>query len=268
MTPFHVLLAAYTAFLGRVSGSEDVTVGTAVSGRHLPGVERVQGMFVNTLCLRTSPAAGLPFLAHLRAVAGHAMAAVDHQDHAFDALVARHERHDHGRHPLFDTFFALQDTGLGQVDFLGGRPRWRPDLTRRTIFDLDLQIEAEPDGYAARWAYATALFLRPTVELFRDELLALLDAALEAPGTPLGELRPVAAAPETCPRSRSTSTSDPAEEASCNPSRPWAGSRSRRHNGPARARSGGPSWRPCPSAPASPPTAGRSRTTLPGAARP
>ncbi|TDD25913.1 non-ribosomal peptide synthetase [Nonomuraea diastatica] len=187
VTPFHVLLAAYTAFLGRVSGSADVTVGTAASGRHLPGVDRVQGMFVNTLCLRARPSAELPFLQHLRAVAAHAVAAVDHQDHTLD--VTRYARPSgHGRHPLFDTFFAVQDTGLQRVDFLGGRPRWRPDVTGRTIFDLDLQIEVEPKDYAARWAYASALFLPPTVELFRDELLALLDAALADPGTPLGEL--------------------------------------------------------------------------------
>ncbi|TMR89701.1 non-ribosomal peptide synthetase [Nonomuraea basaltis] len=198
VTPFHVLLAAYTAFLGQVSGSDDVTVGTAASGRHLPGVDRAQGMFVNTLCLRTRPEAELPFRAYLRAAAEHATAALDHQDHAFDALVAQHEQHDLSRNPLFDTFFAVQDTGLHHVDFLGGRPRWRPDATRRTIFDLDLQIEvagARPGGYAARWAYATSLFLRPTVELFRDELLALLDAVLAEPGTPLGELGRVAATP-------------------------------------------------------------------------
>ncbi|MER6946231.1 amino acid adenylation domain-containing protein [Nonomuraea sp. NPDC000554] len=188
LTAFHVLLAAYTAFLGRVSGRDDVTVGTPVSGRHLPGVDGAQGMFVNTLCLRVYPDLRLPFRAHLRAVARHALAAQDHQDHSFDALVALHGERDFSRHPLFDAFFAVQDTGLHQVDFLGGGPRWRPDATRRTIFDLDLQIDDAPDGFEARWAYATDLLLRPTVELFRDELLALLDAALAEPDTPLGEL--------------------------------------------------------------------------------
>ncbi|MEU0567871.1 amino acid adenylation domain-containing protein [Nonomuraea sp. NPDC005983] len=188
LTAFHVLLAAYTAFLGRVSGSDDVTVGTPVSGRHLPGVDRAQGMFVNTLCLRVHPDPRLPFRGHLRAVARHALAAQDHQDHSFDALVALHGERDFSRHPLFDAFFAVQDTGLHQVDFLGGGPRWRPDATRRTIFDLDLQIDDAPEGFEARWAYATDLLLRPTVELLRDELLALLDAALAEPDTPLGEL--------------------------------------------------------------------------------
>ncbi|MFI7151155.1 amino acid adenylation domain-containing protein [Nonomuraea sp. NPDC050022] len=188
VTAFQVLLAVYTVFLGQVSGGDDVTVGTPFSGRHLPGVDRVQGMFVNTLCLRAYPAPELPFRAYLRAVARHALAAGDHQDHAFDALVAMRGEHDFSRHPLFDAFFAMQDTGLHQVDFLGARPRWRPEATRRTIFDLDLQIEDSPDGYEARLAYATNLFLRPTVETFRDEFLSLLDTALAEPDTPLGEL--------------------------------------------------------------------------------
>ncbi|MGW6054325.1 amino acid adenylation domain-containing protein [Streptomyces sp. NPDC055189] len=195
LTAFAVLLAAYTAFLGRMSGRDDVTVGTPVSGRHLPGVDRAQGMFVNTLCLRFRPAARMPFRAHLRAVAEHTLAAADHQDHPFDEIVPLAGERDFRRNPLFDTLFALQDTGLHQVDFLGGRPHWRPEATRRTIFDLNLQIEDEPEGFTARWAYATSLFLRPTVERFRDELLAILDAALAGPDTLLGELgrRPDAA---------------------------------------------------------------------------
>ncbi|WAZ21838.1 amino acid adenylation domain-containing protein [Streptomyces cinnabarinus] len=196
VTPFHVLLAAYTAFLGRVSAAEDVTVGVPVSGRHLPGVEAAQGMFVNTLALRVRPLAGLPFRAHLAEVARHALAAADHQDHGFADVVGLTGERDYSRHPLFDTLFAVQDTGLHQVDFLGGRPRWRPEVTRRTLFDLNLQIDDAPEGYSARWAYATALFLRPTVETFGSALLALLDAALAAPDTPLGELdRPAPSGP-------------------------------------------------------------------------
>jgi amino acid adenylation domain-containing protein len=193
-TPFQVLLAAYSAFLARICGSEDVTVGTPVSGRHLPGVDRAQGVFVNTLCLRLHPRRDLSFRAHLRAVAEHAVAAADHQDHPFDHLVQMAGAHDPSRHPLFDTFFALQDTGLEDVDLLGGAPRWRPEATGRTIFDLNLQVEDGPGGYEARWGYSTSLFRRPTVGLLRDELLGLLDAVLADPDAPLQA--PRAAAPD------------------------------------------------------------------------
>jgi amino acid adenylation domain-containing protein len=193
-TPFQVLLAAYAALLARICGSEDVTVGTPVSGRHLPGVDRAQGPFVNTLCLRFHPRKELPFRAHLQLVAEHAVAAADHQDHPFDDLVRMAGAHDPSRHPLFDTFFAVQDTGLGDVDLLGGTPRWQPEATGRTIFDLNLQIEDGPRGYEARWGYSTSLFRRSTVELLRDELLRLLDAVLADPDAPLE--RPRATAPD------------------------------------------------------------------------
>ncbi|MFF1359088.1 amino acid adenylation domain-containing protein [Streptomyces sp. NPDC058297] len=187
-TAFHVLLAAYAAFLGRVSGSNDVTVGTPFSGRHLPGVDRAQGMFVNTVCLRVRAAPEESFRTHLRAVAERAVDAADHQDHPFDAIVSLAGDRDYSRHPVFDTLFAVQDTGLHQVDFLGGHPHWSPEATRRTIFDLNLQIDDAPEGFTARWAYATGLFLRPTVEMFRDEFLAVLDAALADPDAPLTAL--------------------------------------------------------------------------------
>ncbi|BAC70909.1 putative non-ribosomal peptide synthetase [Streptomyces avermitilis MA-4680 = NBRC 14893] len=199
VTPFHVLLAGYTAFLGRMSGSDDVTVGTPVSGRHLPGVERTQGMFVNTLCLRLNPRPELSFRAHLRAVADHAMAAADHQDFPFGELVAAAGERDYSRHPMFDTLFAVQDTGLHQVDFLGGRPRWTPEATGRTLFDLNLQIDDAPEGFTAHWAYSTHLFLPGTVELFRDELLALFDAAVTAPDTALHSMNVVAATTQAVP---------------------------------------------------------------------
>jgi amino acid adenylation domain-containing protein len=193
-TPFQVLLAAYSALVARICGSEDVTVGTPVSGRHLPGIDRAQGPFVNTLCLRLRPRRDLSFRGHLRAVAEHAVAAADHQDHPFDLLVRMAGAPDPSRHPLFDTFFALQDTGLEDVDFLGGAPRWRPEATGRTIFDLNLQIEDRPGGYEARWGYSTSLFREPTVELLRDELLGLLDGVLADPDAPLE--RPRAAVPD------------------------------------------------------------------------
>jgi len=120
------------------------------------------------------------------------VAAADHQDHPFDHVVQMAGARDPARHPLFDTFFALQDTGLGDVDLLGGTPRWLPEATGRTTFDLNLQIEDGPGGYEARWGYSTSLFRRPTVELLRDELLRLLDTVLADPDAPLE--RPRAAA--------------------------------------------------------------------------
>ena len=46
------LLAAFQALLARMSGQEDVAVGSPIAGRRRPEVEGLIGFFVNTLVLR------------------------------------------------------------------------------------------------------------------------------------------------------------------------------------------------------------------------
>ncbi|HEV3051498.1 MAG TPA: condensation domain-containing protein, partial [Longimicrobium sp.] len=52
-TLFMTLLAAFQVLLGRYGGSEDVVVGSPVSGRTRREVEELIGLFLNTLVLRT-----------------------------------------------------------------------------------------------------------------------------------------------------------------------------------------------------------------------
>ncbi|MCP4156265.1 MAG: non-ribosomal peptide synthetase, partial [bacterium] len=51
-TLYMVLLAVYNVWLAKLTGDEDIVVGTVVAGREHQDLERVVGMFVNTLALR------------------------------------------------------------------------------------------------------------------------------------------------------------------------------------------------------------------------
>ena len=48
-----VLLAALDVVLGRLAGQEDVVVGTPIAGRTRAETERMVGLFLNSLALRT-----------------------------------------------------------------------------------------------------------------------------------------------------------------------------------------------------------------------
>lgn len=189
VTLFQVLLAGYGLFLGRVSMARDVTVGTPVSGRNLAQTQALQGMFVNTVCLRLALAGELRFDQYLQDVAAHANQAFDHQIYPFDALVKSLPLvREPNRNPLFDSLFALQNTGLEALDFLGGQPRWVPEATQSTIFELNLQISEQPQQLSAAWMYSSDLFLAPTIGSFRDTYLAILDALLADPSQRLDAL--------------------------------------------------------------------------------
>jgi lichenysin synthetase B len=194
VTLFVVLAAAHAAFLAQVMGEPDVTAGTPVSGRSLPWLDRVLGMFANTVCLRTRVRPGMPFGDLLRVMDRTATEAFRHQDYPFEDLVEDvGGRRDYGRHPLFDALISLQSRRYLQVD-LGGPRRLHLDWTGPAVFDLNLQIHELPDTLQASWQFGSRIFRRRTVETFRDLFIDILDAALADPATPVRELTEVSAA--------------------------------------------------------------------------
>jgi non-ribosomal peptide synthetase component F len=54
MTLFMLLYAAWALLLGRLSGQEDIVIGTPIAGRRQPELQELIGIFVNTLPLRVS----------------------------------------------------------------------------------------------------------------------------------------------------------------------------------------------------------------------
>jgi hypothetical protein len=58
---FMVLLAVFNILLARVSGQEDIVVGTGVEGRRHHDLRQIVGMFVGTLALRNFPRADKSF---------------------------------------------------------------------------------------------------------------------------------------------------------------------------------------------------------------
>src|SRR5579864_1982022 len=86
-TPFMVLLAAFFALLWRLTGQDDMIVGTRVAKRTREGTECLIGCFVNTLALRVEARGALDFLALLRRVRKAALDAYAHQELPFEKLI-------------------------------------------------------------------------------------------------------------------------------------------------------------------------------------
>lgn len=101
-----VLLASYSAFLSKLSGQDDIIVGSPVVGRSQADVSRVIGMFVNTLALRTYPKGEKTFADYLNEVKETALSAFDAQDYPLEDLIGNVQvQRDTSRNPLFDAVF-------------------------------------------------------------------------------------------------------------------------------------------------------------------
>ncbi|WP_326696607.1 amino acid adenylation domain-containing protein [Streptomyces sp. NBC_01754] len=162
-TPFTVLLAAFTALLARTSGRTDVVVGVPVSGRVLPEVGALIGMFVNTVVLRTD-ASGNPAFGELVARTRDAVAdALEHSQLPFQKLVEElAPERDPSVSPLCQiTFNYLPESGNELVD-------------TGTAKD-ELVLELGPKE--GRLSFRTDLFDRRTAEALAERYVRFLAAA-------------------------------------------------------------------------------------------
>ncbi len=177
-TLFMTVLAAWAAVLARLSGQDDVVIGTPTANRGRRELEDLIGFFVNTLALRID-LSGEPSLAELLARARTAaLGAQDHQDLPFEQvveIVSPPRRLDHS--PVFQVLFAWQNREGGELDDLPGLSVERAggpyDIVR---FDLELSVGEDEGSIAGGLLYSTALFDAATVERHRDYLVATLRA--------------------------------------------------------------------------------------------
>src|SRR5690606_11349021 len=82
-TPFMVLHAALAILLSRLSGTNDIAVGTPTAGRGAPELDDVIGMFVNTLVLRSRLSPRQTFAELLAATRENDLLAFGHADVPF-----------------------------------------------------------------------------------------------------------------------------------------------------------------------------------------
>ncbi len=177
-TRFMVLLAGFASLLSRWSGRPDVIVGSPVTGRDVPELQPLIGMFVNTVVLRIDTDGNPTFrelLAHVRATV---LDALDHQDMPFGKLVEALETPRHpARAPLFQIGFGLLALDA-RAQFGNGTAK----------LDLSLEMDSPGDYVHARIEYSQDLFDEGTIRHLASWYLTLLDGAARDPGTPVAGL--------------------------------------------------------------------------------
>ncbi|MGW0183984.1 condensation domain-containing protein, partial [Nocardia sp. NPDC003345] len=200
-TLFMVMHAAFAVLLARLSGSDDITVGTPVAGRGEQALDDLIGMFVNTLVFRTQLDRGASFTETLATQRQADIQAFAHADVPFERLVeALNPTRSASRHPLFQVGLTFQNLAQSSLELQG-----------LTISDVDVDVEisqfdlnlilsdsydesGEPGGVSGFLTYATALFDAATVRGFADRFVRLLGAIVADPSGAVGDLEILAPA--------------------------------------------------------------------------
>jgi amino acid adenylation domain-containing protein len=188
-TPFMVLLAGWQALLGRMSGQDDVTVGTPIAGRTRRELEGLVGFFVNTLALRTDLSGDPTFGELVARVRETTLGAYQHQELPFEHLVdAIAPERSLSRNPLFQVSFALQQ-GTGGDGGLGGLSIAATPIRSQTAqFDLALTVVDSEERLRCALQFSTDLYDEATARGLLERYARLLEQAASAPDVRLSRL--------------------------------------------------------------------------------
>ena len=186
---FMVLLAAFEALLLRISGQDDLLVGTPVANRRHPSVEGLIGFFVNTLVLRCRLGGDPTFRAALARVRTAALDAFAHDEIPLSSLVdALQPDRDLSRNPLFQVFFATQHGASMALRLPGVALAPLETHPGSTQFDISLILAEDEERIEGWLEYNPDLFEAATAQRLAGHLALLLAGGLDAPDRRLSEL--------------------------------------------------------------------------------
>ncbi|WP_405725211.1 alpha/beta fold hydrolase [Streptomyces sp. NBC_01537] len=193
-TLFMVLQSAYAMMLRRFSGSDDMVIGSAVSGRDHPDTAGIVGLFTNTAVFRIRLDGSATFRQLLAGVRGTALNVYAHQDVPFDWLVEKlNMPRISGRNPLFSAFlsvesFSEQPVSLGS---LIGEDVEAHGIT--SWFDVSLWVGERQDGsLRVDLTYAADRFEPATARAMTNHVLEVLEAVAHDPSAlPVDEVSPL-----------------------------------------------------------------------------
>nr|WP_264000812.1 non-ribosomal peptide synthetase [Mycobacterium intermedium] len=194
-TSFMVVQAALAVLLSRLSTSSDVAVGFPIAGRGDPALDRLVGFFVNTLILRVQVVGDPTFAELLAQVRERSLAAYEHQDVPFEALVERlNPPRSMTHHPLIQVSLSWQNATPLDLAVADLQVHPMPIDTHTARMDLAFFLgerfadTGQPAGIGGTVEFRTDVYDAATIEALVRRLQRVLTALTAQPTEPLSSL--------------------------------------------------------------------------------
>ncbi len=189
VTLYMILLAVISVLLAKYTGQNDIIIGSPVIGRSHPDLEKLIGMFVNTLPMRNQPIAEKVFKEFLAEVKITALEGYEHQDYPFERLIDKLNLvRDLGHNPLFDVMLTMLNTDNTNISF--GDVEFTPYKFDQSTakFDLSWNVISREKDLRVRLIYSTDLFRSQTIQRLAGHSIQLIQGILNNPEVKISEI--------------------------------------------------------------------------------
>lgn len=188
-TSFVVFLAAWQAFLHRVTGQSDIIVGAPAQGRHHEGDADLIGCFGNVLGMRSKVETSESFLTILNRTRDTFYDVLDHQRTPIEYVASQlRMTRDVSRTPLFQAMFTYQNDGespraLGalSLDAIDLAPAGAPT-------DIRLEIVESAERATGRINYASAAMTPDSAQYLANSFSVFLEDILNSAEKPISDV--------------------------------------------------------------------------------
>jgi amino acid adenylation domain-containing protein len=187
-TFYMFMLAAWQAYLSRITGQEEFVTGVAAAGHNLPGNANLVAHAVNLLPVKSKIQSGATFKEYLAAVRKQVLDAFEHQQYTFGALVKKLKiGRNTGRNTLVSMAFNL-DSPLENLHFGGLSVSTQAIPRHYETFDAFINLKPIGNRVDFEWNFNTDLFRRETIQLRLAEFKEFLHGIMEEMETPVARL--------------------------------------------------------------------------------
>ncbi|MDA2157988.1 MULTISPECIES: amino acid adenylation domain-containing protein [Bacillus cereus group] len=171
-----VLLSAFNILLSKYSGQEDIIVGMPIAGRPHTDLQKILGIFVNTLAIRNEPKGSKKYIDFLKEVKENSLKAYENQSYQFETLVEKlNLRVDTSRNPLFDVMFNsinIFDKNEKKIDGFLIKSYDMKEKSSKVDFDLTLAEKLKVVDLTL--IYSTNLYDKSTMEVMIKKYIDIL----------------------------------------------------------------------------------------------
>ncbi len=188
---FMFLLSVYYILLSKISGKNDVIIGTDVLGRTHTSLKNLVGTFVNILPLRIEVNATVSYRQFLEEVKTTVLEAYDNQDFQFDQMVDIIDKEERVvRNPIVDVHFAVSDTveGEEELETLKFNPILIHNNTRTSPYEFKIEVSESNHQMHIDFIYCKELYDREMIAVLKDYFSNILNTILEDDTTQIQDI--------------------------------------------------------------------------------
>ncbi|MCP5062018.1 MAG: amino acid adenylation domain-containing protein, partial [Ignavibacteriae bacterium] len=190
-TVFMVLLAAFKILLFKLSGQNDICIGTPSANRNREEIESLIGFFVNTLTIRTDCSNNPSFKELIGRIKESTLGAYAHQDLPFEYIVdAVKPERNLSHSPIFQVMFVYQNVE-GKSEERNTKLSIEPveSHSKTSKFDLTLFMVDSGDEVGGAFEYNTDLFTKSTIDNFIEYFTFILNEGLKDKSKSISNLK-------------------------------------------------------------------------------